>query len=129
MKRYDAAIYNLLLVVAICSQLWAYIATYLNNECGMEVLEGVFYQFNALTHFLLWVILFGTVFLDSNRWSSRLITTGLLLSFNQFADELWFDPYQIQINEVVLGIFLVIYYVTQFFAYHDKWKYLNKPLD
>jgi hypothetical protein len=129
MKKYSALIYNLLLVLTICSQLWTYIATYLNNECGMEVLEGVFYQFNALTHFLLWVILFGTAFLKSNKWSSIFIVTGLILTFNQFADEMWFDPYQIQLNEKVLGIFLFVYYFVKYFRSNYKIEYLNEPLD
>jgi hypothetical protein len=129
MKKYPAWIYNLLLIVSICSQLWAYLATYLNKEHGMEVLSGAFYQFNALTHLLLWVVLFSSIFLKSNKWTSRLIVTGMILAFNQFSDELWFGPYQIQLNEKLLGIFLCVYYFVEYFRENFKIEYLNEPLD
>lgn len=129
MKTHSAGLHNLLLVGAICSQIWAYIATYLYKMQGVVSLDGVFYQFNALTHLILWVILFGIIFLDSNKWTARLIVTGFILAFNQFSDEMWFDPYEIGTNERVLGGLLIVYYFVEIIRSNVRIEYLNKTLD
>jgi len=100
------------MILAIISQQLAYYFTFIKSEEGAPLISGAFYQFNALTHCILWL---GYVYTkNKSSWSNRIICYGIILSANQFIDEISRRAMETQVNEVTLGILIIIHIAYSF---------------
>ena len=107
MQKYNVT-YNILICVAIFSQIFAYIIPTMG-------VEGWWYRFNAITMFIAFSLPIFSQHFIKNEWGKTFTMYALILSSNQLIDEFALDPTTLGINELFVGLFVIIHLLAKMY--------------